>query len=84
MHYLRSAVESSLTFSEIAKLQPAFFDDEIVVGLIRTVVMRCWITTPKENQTVAEVRRQVNCIVETALRQLEEDLAEINADRKDQ
>jgi hypothetical protein len=69
-------VQTSLSASEIEKLPPNFLSDERAVTIIRNVVMRCWVTTPKEKQTLAEVTSRVNRLVEEALRQLEEDLAE--------
>lgn len=73
-------VQTSFTPSEIEKLPASYLDDERAVEIIRIVVIRSWITTPKEKRTLAEIARQVNRLVETALRQLEEDIATINAD----
>ncbi len=76
MHYSRQTLQVSLSDSEIEML-PKALSSEFALSAIRDVVARCWITTPKEKQTLVEVARQVNGLVEKALKQLEEDLAEM-------
>jgi hypothetical protein len=76
MHYNPDMLGASLSRRQIEKL-PNAFGREIALSLIRDVVARCWITTPKEKQTLVEITGQVNRLVEEALKQLEEDLTEM-------
>jgi hypothetical protein len=80
MHYDPRMLGWSLSHSQIARLPKLLLEPEAALSLIRQVVTRCWITTPKEQQSVAEIASQVNRLVSDALKQLEEDLVEMRGD----
>jgi hypothetical protein len=81
MHYDPQILRASLSNSQIERLPQALLGPDCALSLIRDVVTRCWITTPKEKKTIAEITEQVNRLVEEALRQLGDDLAEIRAEK---
>ena len=80
MFYSRELIRQSLSPAEIEKLPPAFSSEEFAVAIIRDVVSRCWVTTPKEIRTVSEVAQRVQHLVDRALQELEQDLASVEAD----
>lgn len=75
MHYDPQMLRTSLSNAQIENL-PESFALEHSLSMLRDVVARCWITTPKDKQTFSEVASRVSSLVQEALDQLEEDLAE--------
>ena len=81
MNYERHCLQFSFSESQIERL-PEVYGHDVALSLIRQVVTRCWIVTSREKQSVAEIAAQMNSLVQEALKQLEEDLADMRGDER--